>query len=81
MQPQILISQRLPASSIYTPEYTWDTTTHQTSLHRSLGETQDERASAIVDRLKNKSGLDHLLPLFVSNLNGLGVHTQHKYRP
>ena len=55
-------------------------TTHQT-FHKSLGETQDERASAIVDRLKHKSGLDLLLRLFVSNLDGLGVRTQHKYRP
>ena len=47
-------------------------TTHQT-FHKSLGETQDERASAIVDRLKHKSGLDLLLRLVVSNLDGLGV--------
>jgi hypothetical protein len=55
--------------------------TKRQTLHKSLGETQDERASAIVDRLKHKSGLDHLFPLFVSNLDGLGVDTQHKYRP
>ena len=55
-------------------------TTHQT-FHKSLGDTQDERASAIVDRLKHKSGLDLLLRLFVLNLGGLGVRTQHMYRP
>ena len=65
---------------LYTRIHMGHYTTRQT-LHKLLGETQDERARAIVDRLKHKSGLDLLLRLVVSNLDGLGVRIQHMYRP
>ena len=57
---------------LYTRIHMGHYTTRQ-SLHKSLGETHDERASAIVDRLKHKSGLDLLLRLVVLNLDGTHV--------
>ena len=65
---------------LYTRIHMGHYTTRQT-LHKSLGETHDERARAIVDRLKHKSGLDLLFCFVESNLDGLGVRTQHMYRP